>query len=413
MSTITSLGAGDNGSTSRGVINTNFTNLNTDKVELTAGGTTLSSTGNVDLILKTGNATTGTITIVDGAAGDITISPNTGGSLVVNSPATASEIYVSSPDTNSYISNYVTDTSTQLIGFDGSSSSSFDLNAVDGSTYLRLTDTDAGVLGPTIELYHNSASPAVNDTVGWLAFAGEDSAGNKQNYAFIKGVITDPTSTSEDGKLSFRVVSAGALADRIEILGSATAGIIQSAGNTDLTLQTGNSTTGSITIVDGADGAINLQPNGTGEAQVNGEQILTEALIKRVYKSADETVNNSGVMQNDDHLLFSIGANEVWAYEMLLLLNSGETPDFKFDFTYPSGTVIRYVTQTSTTSVVEGNATFTISGTTGNDRYVNSRGVITASSTAGTINLRWAQFSADPTDTKVLAGSHIIAHRLA
>lgn len=34
MSTITSLGAGDTGATSRGVINTNFTNLNTDKAEL-------------------------------------------------------------------------------------------------------------------------------------------------------------------------------------------------------------------------------------------------------------------------------------------------------------------------------------------------------------------------------------------
>ena len=33
MSTITSLGANDNGSTSRGVINTNFTNLNSDKIE--------------------------------------------------------------------------------------------------------------------------------------------------------------------------------------------------------------------------------------------------------------------------------------------------------------------------------------------------------------------------------------------
>lgn len=33
MSTITSLNANDNGSTSRGVINTNVTNLNTDKLE--------------------------------------------------------------------------------------------------------------------------------------------------------------------------------------------------------------------------------------------------------------------------------------------------------------------------------------------------------------------------------------------
>jgi hypothetical protein len=34
MSTLTTLGANDSGSTSRGVINTNFTNLNTDKAEI-------------------------------------------------------------------------------------------------------------------------------------------------------------------------------------------------------------------------------------------------------------------------------------------------------------------------------------------------------------------------------------------
>jgi hypothetical protein len=51
---------------------------------------------------------------------------------------------------------------------------------------------------------------------------------------------------------------------------------VQSSGNSDLVLRTGNVTTGNITITDGANGAINITPNGTGEAQVNGEKIIDE-----------------------------------------------------------------------------------------------------------------------------------------
>jgi len=43
---------------------------------------------------------------------------------------------------------------------------------------------------------------------------------------------------------------------------------VQSDGNHNLNLQTGNSTTGSITITDGADGAITITPNGTGQLVV-------------------------------------------------------------------------------------------------------------------------------------------------
>lgn len=54
MSTITTLAANDSGSTSRTTINTNFSNLNTDKVEITA--TTLSSLTTVGTLIA-GNAT--------------------------------------------------------------------------------------------------------------------------------------------------------------------------------------------------------------------------------------------------------------------------------------------------------------------------------------------------------------------
>ena len=48
------------------------------------------------------------------------------------------------------------------------------------------------------------------------------------------------------------------------------AGVFTSNGDQDVTLQTGNSTTGSITITDGANGNIAITPNGTGAVQLDG-----------------------------------------------------------------------------------------------------------------------------------------------
>ena len=57
--------------------------------------------------------------------------------------------------------------------------------------------------------------------------------------------------------------------------GSANA-TITSSGAHDLILDTNSGTnSGTITITDGADGNINLAPNGTGQVQIGGQQAST------------------------------------------------------------------------------------------------------------------------------------------
>lgn len=74
-----------------------------------------------------------------------------------------------------------------------------------------LTSTEAGAtVGPVLELYRNSASPASNDILGQLLFNGQDSAGNTQEYGSIQAVISDATSTSEDGGLAIYAMVGGA-----------------------------------------------------------------------------------------------------------------------------------------------------------------------------------------------------------
>jgi hypothetical protein len=87
-------------------------------------------------------------------------------------------------------------------------------------TLLTLTSTDADAgIGPTLDTYRNSATPAANDVLGGLIMSGEDSAGNKQQYAAILAAIDDPTSTSEDGHFVFQTTAAGSTVNSMIIGG--------------------------------------------------------------------------------------------------------------------------------------------------------------------------------------------------
>src|SRR5690606_26427777 len=58
------------------------------------------------------------------------------------------------------------------------------------------------------------------------------------------------------------------------------------------------------------------------------------------YKTEDETVNNSATLQDDDDLSFAIGANEVWAVEIYVQVNSSSSADFKYALSVPSGATL-------------------------------------------------------------------------
>ena len=83
---------------------------------------------------------------------------------------------------------------------------------------MTLTSTDAGATAaPLLELYRDSATPAVSDTLGEIEFNGEDSAGNKQAYGLIHASILSPTSTAEQGQIHFETATAGILTEKMII----------------------------------------------------------------------------------------------------------------------------------------------------------------------------------------------------
>ena len=111
-------------------------------------------------------------------------------------------------------------------------------NSTDGT--LLLTATTTSLTG--------DLTVSGNDIV----FGNEETISNSTNGT----VVVTATTIEASGDL---VVGDGS-----------SAGVVASKGDNDLTLQSGNSTTGSITITDGANGNIAISPNGSGAVQLDG-----------------------------------------------------------------------------------------------------------------------------------------------
>ena len=86
---------------------------------------------------------------------------------------------------------------------------------------FRVIGNDAGAgVGPFIVLDRASASPAASDVLGQIVFRGRDSGTNETAYAQIQANIVDPTDSSEDGSLDFKVVTAGSLTTVMTLVGT-------------------------------------------------------------------------------------------------------------------------------------------------------------------------------------------------
>ena len=153
-----------------------------------------------------------------------------------------------------------------------------------------------------------------------------------------------------------------------------------------------------------------------------------------VRKTADEIVNNSTTLQNDDHLFIALGANEVWLIEVVLLIESASaTSDFQCGWAYPTGCSIKWgavsahkdgLEVSDWTTAQSGypgytvNALFTETSARTSPGMVGIYGIIFKAivingATAGNVNFQWAQSTATAEDTKVLTNSYLIAHKLA
>lgn len=142
-------------------------------------------------------------------------------------------------------------------------------------------------------------------------------------------------------------------------------------------------------------------------------------------KTARETVNNSTTLQDDDHLLFALAANEIWAFELFLISNGPAAGDIKFAFTVPGGAMLMWegigLEATAAAHADLGiHPLMTVSGTAqafgelGGANWVLTRifGTVVNGATPGDLQLQWAQNGADGTDTHLEANSWLKAEQI-
>lgn len=156
---------------------------------------------------------------------------------------------------------------------------------------LDLESTNAGAVGAVLRLSHQGGSQAAADVLASIVFNGEDNAAADNIYGQIDCVVSVATAGSERGVINILAGDAGGGVTQalsidhdgtnaiVQVGDGAATGILQSSGNFDLQIQTGNATTSNITITDGAAGNITLTPNGNGAIDLAGVVLHSETTV--------------------------------------------------------------------------------------------------------------------------------------
>lgn len=150
----------------------------------------------------------------------------------------------------------------------------------------------------------------------------------------------------------------------------------------------------------------------TGAAlTITDERDFIQSRQIAIAKAADETVNNSDVLQPDNDFHFSVGAGTVWIVRQVLKLSGNVTAGIKLGWDLPAGgsytiTGVALATGFTATDADTDNP-ISLTGAAYPLAIVDS--VLTLAGTGGTAVFQWAQDTGTVVDTKVLAASTLVA----
>lgn len=169
---------------------------------------------------------------------------------------------------------------------------------------------------------------------------------------------------------------------------------------------------GGITERTTAQAIANLAPSGTSVAVVR--------------KASDTSKTSDNTLAADPHLVFAIGATEVWVLDFTIYYDGGTTGDISFNMSGPAGATGKQVfwalhagISSDINSVrVRGGAlgwsglAFGAAGT-GTVLVAKGHVLVAGGGTAGDVSLLWAQAVSNGTATTVFADSFIVATKVA
>ena len=245
-------------------------------------------------ILDGANVTTAELNIMDGNTSVGTDAFAGGDGLVTNDNGTMKQTSVDTLDTylaattktltNKTLASPVITTQfsigsaviteAELEILDGATATTAELNIIDGdtsATSTTLADADRVVVNDDGTM----KQVALTDFETYFEGALDTLSNVTTVGALNAGSITSGFGSINNG--SSAITTTGNLSGGTVIVGSSDHGVVKSNGNFDLVMQTGNSSTGSITITDGANGAITLDPHGTGTVDMSSARVTSVA----------------------------------------------------------------------------------------------------------------------------------------
>ena len=139
------------------------------------------------------------------------------------------------------------------------SSAGMTITTADNTNQLTLLSTDADAnVGPNLNLYRNSGSPADNDVLGLIIYNGRNDNSQDVIYARQLSYIKDASDGTEDGQLTLQTIVAGTIRDRLNINPTE---IVLNEDSQDLDFRVESNGQANMLFVDGGNDTVSFQPN--------------------------------------------------------------------------------------------------------------------------------------------------------
>lgn len=144
---------------------------------------------------------------------------------------------------------------------------------------------------------------------------------------------------------------------------------------------------------------------------------------QHVVKPSDESVTNTIVFQNDDHLVLPVQAGMRYFVQCLLIYTATTTSNLDFRWSVPTGSTFDWVSDALGAGVTtfSGSISRTFQGVASEPAFGGAgtavcvatvKGVLLVGSTAGNLRAQWTQSTAGATASIMKAGSMVAMRRL-
>ena len=380
-----------------------------------SGGTIQFVEGSNITLTTTGTSGAGVVTIAStGGSGSTDLTFSGASSPVTLNSSSGTDVTFTAGGINSFsaTSGNITITATEVDGSTTNEAWTIDADDADTEVISNQTVKFQGA-GITTTDY--------NTTTDVLLITSTEVDGSTTNELQTVANTSDATShtvTLSNSGGSVQLVEGSNIT--LTTTGTSGAGVVTitatSGGTTDLAFS-GASSPVTLTSSTGTDVVFTAGSNVTLSQTGNNMTIAsTGGGPTYIIKTADEVVNNSTTMQNDDHFSFTCPANKKCILSAQYFITNGQTAEFKAIVTASGATTVRgfghgAIHDASYTFNQDGIGTAIrtqeSSGATGEHGGMSIFGYVDPGASDRTVVIQWAQLTATAKNTTALSGSYM------